>query len=166
MHTWFRAMAACAALTLSVMASAAWAKEEEVPLDKLPKAVVDAVKAKFPGAKLLEASKETENGATTYEVTVDHKGQEFDISLTPAGKIVEVEREIEIADLPKAVVEALKKKYPKCKLDEAEEIVADGKTLFEVTIETADDKDLIVTLDAKGMILEEEEADDDGDEQN
>ena len=58
----------------------------------------------------------------------------------------------------------MKKKYPKCKLDEAEEVVADGKTLFAVAIEAAD-KDLIVTLDAKGTIIEEEEVDDDDDEE-
>jgi len=164
MRSRFRGLAACAALVFWLVGSAAWAKEEEVPLDKLPKAVVDAVKAKFPGARLLEAYKETEVGKTTYEVGLEHKGQEIDVTLTPAGKIVEVEREIEIDDLPKAVVEALKKKYPKCKLDEAEEVVADGKTLFAVAIEAAD-KDLIVTLDAKGTIIEEEEADDDDDEE-
>src|SRR5258708_14514634 len=159
MHSRFRGLSVCAALGLWFTASAAWTKEERVPLGKLPKVVVDAVKAKFPGAKLLEAYEETEDGKSTYEVNVEQKGREFDVFLTPTGKIIEIAHEIKIADLPKAVVDALKKKYPKCQLDEAEEVVADGKTLFEVTIATADDKDLVITLDAKGKILEEEEAD-------
>ena len=91
MRSRFRGLAACAALVFWLAGSAAWAKEEEVPLEKLPKAVVDAVKAKFPGARLLEAYKETEDGKTTYEVGLEHKGQEIDVTLTPAGKIVEVE---------------------------------------------------------------------------
>ena len=55
-----RLMSACitairgaAALMLLVMLGTACADEEKVPLDKLPKAVLDAVKAKFPGAELL-----------------------------------------------------------------------------------------------------------------
>ncbi len=48
------------ALLALVGLTAAWAdegKEEKVPLDKLPKAVTDAVKAKFEGAELVSASK-------------------------------------------------------------------------------------------------------------
>src|SRR5438105_1127074 len=47
----------------------AWAEEEDIPLDKLPKAVVEAVKAKFKGAELVSASEEKDaDGKTTYEV--------------------------------------------------------------------------------------------------
>ncbi len=88
MHSRFRGLAAFAALALWLVGPPAWAKEEEIPLDKLPKVVVDALKAKFPGAKLLEAYKETEDGKTTYEVNLEYKEQEFDVSLTPAGKIM------------------------------------------------------------------------------
>src|SRR5262249_10950711 len=45
------------------------ADEEKVPLDKVPKPVLEAAKKRFPDAKFTEASKEDENGKTTYELT-------------------------------------------------------------------------------------------------
>ena len=45
------------------------ADEEKVPLDKLPKAVLDAVKAKFPKAQLLGAEKETVDGKVDLAAT-------------------------------------------------------------------------------------------------
>lgn len=97
-------------LAFAVLAAgtSARAKEERVPLDRVPKAVVDAVKAKFPDAKLTEAEKKTEDGKTTYEIELEHKGQEYAVSATAEGKITEVEREVEIKDLPKAVTDAIK----------------------------------------------------------
>ena len=46
------------------MLSGVWADEEKIPLDKLPKAVVEAVKKRFPKAEMKEASKEIEDGKT------------------------------------------------------------------------------------------------------
>ena len=58
-------------IALTVLgAFAVWADEEKVPLDKLPKAVVEAVKEKFPKAELVSASKEDENGKTVFEVSI------------------------------------------------------------------------------------------------
>lgn len=139
------------------------AKEEKVPLDQVPKAVLDAVKVKFPDAKLAEAEKETEDGTTTYEIELDHKGQEYTVSATAEGKITEVEREVEIKDLPKAVTDAIKKKYPNAKMEEAEEVTADNKTTYEVAVKNGK-KELELTLDASGKILKEEEEDEDEDE--
>jgi uncharacterized membrane protein YkoI len=139
------------------------AKEEEVPLDQLPKAVLDAVKAKFPGAKLTEAEKETKDGKTTYEIGLEQKGQEYTVSATAEGKITEVEREVEIKDLPKAVTDAIKKKYPNAKMEEAEEVTADNKTTYEVIVKSGK-KELELTLDAGGKILKEEAEDEDDDD--
>lgn len=157
------AMSMLAALGISVLGldSRALAKEKDIPLDQMPKAVLDVVKAKFPGAKLTEAAKETEDGKTTYEVGLEHKGQEYSVSLTAAGKITEIEREIEIQDLPKAVSDAIKNKYPKGEMEKAEEVTSDGNTTYEVVVEVSDDKDVEVTVDASGKILKEEAEDED-----
>ena len=159
---------ACVAAGLLLLASTAMAKEEEIPLDKLPKAVVDAVKAKFPGAELVKAEKETEDDKTVFEVALKHKKQKYEVSLTPDGKITEIEREIAVKDLPKAVTEALAKKYPHSKLEEAEEVtVGDKITSYEVELITSDKKELEVTVDPKGKILKEEaEEDEDEDDED
>ena len=139
-------------------------EEEEIPLDQVPKAVLNAIKAKFPGARVTEAVKETENGKTTYEVELEYKDQEYTVSVTANGKITEIEREIELKDLPKAVVDAIKKKYPGAEMEEAEEVTANDKTSYEVVIETAEEKDVVVTVDASGKILKEEELEEDDDD--
>src|SRR5262245_46733015 len=65
--------------------------EEKVPLDKLPKAVVDSVKKRFPDAKLVSAEKEKDdNGKTVYEVAIKDKDQSIEVTLTPEGVIVEI----------------------------------------------------------------------------
>jgi len=158
------ALSTMIAFSLVAANSPASGKEEEIPLDQVPKVVVDAVKARFPGAKLTDAVKESENGKTTYEVELEYKDQEYTVSATADGKITEIEREIEIDDLPKAVVDAIKKKYPGAEMEGAEEITVDDKTTYEVVIETADEKDVEVTVDASGKIVKEEEVEEDDDD--
>jgi uncharacterized membrane protein YkoI len=63
------------------------ADEEKIGLDKLPKAVLEAVKKRFPNAEMIEAAKETDAGKTEYEVTIKDGGSKTDVILTPGGSI-------------------------------------------------------------------------------
>ena len=83
-------LAGCVVFALVVLGVRA--DEEKVPLDKVPKAVIDAVKKRFPKAKLVEAAKETEGGKTEYEVTIKDGDTKIDVTLTPEGKITLIER--------------------------------------------------------------------------
>jgi uncharacterized membrane protein YkoI len=139
--------------------AAARADEEKIPLDKLPKAVLDAVKDKYPGAELLGAEKEDENGKTVYEVALKHKGQKLEATFKPDGTFVSVEKEIEAKDLPKAVADALEAKYPKATYKKVEEETEGDKVTYEVLLVTAEKKTVEVVLDPKGKILEEENKD-------
>ncbi|HEY7428954.1 MAG TPA: PepSY-like domain-containing protein [Gemmataceae bacterium] len=131
-------------------------KEEKVPLDKVPKAALDAVKAKFKDAELVGAQKENENGKLVYEINLKHKGQTIEVTVTPDGKIVSIEKTIAAKDLPKAVAEAIESKYPKAAIKKAEEVTEGGKTNYEVLLVTADKKAVEVVLDPAGKILKEE----------
>jgi hypothetical protein len=138
------------------------ADEENVPLDKLPKPVVDGVKKRFPSAELKEASKEDENGKTVYEVTIKDQGHNIDVTLTPEGGLVSIERQIEAKDLPKAVTDTMDQKYPKATLKVIEEVVKvrDGKEkleYYEFQLVTADKKKLEVTVTPDGKINHEED---------
>jgi hypothetical protein len=142
---------------LSLLMPAVRADEEKVPLDKVPKAVTDAVKAKFPDAKVVGAEKETEDGKTVYEIAIDNKGRKIEVTLTPEGKIVTVEKEITAAELPKVVADALDKKYPKATIKKIEEISKGDKiTAYEALIVTSEKKTLEVSFDPDGKFLEEE----------
>jgi len=147
---------------LAMLAGSAPADEEKVPLDKLPKAVSEAVKKRFPKAELVEASKETEDGKTQYEVSVKEAGKKIDVTLTADGKIVTMEKQIAEKDLPKKVADAVKAKYANAKYEIVEEVikVKDGKeTLeyYEVLITTADKKKFELEISPGGEIKKTED---------
>ena len=154
MWIWRTVLTLLACLTLGLTARA---QEEKIALDKLPPRVLAAVKEKFKDAELISASKEVEGGKTLYEVQLKLKGQAMDVTATEDGTIIEVEKEITARDLPKAVTEALEAKYPKATYRKVEEISKEGKTLYEVLLDTADRKSWEVVLDPAGKIIETED---------
>lgn len=151
-----------AAAGLLVLAAGTRADEEKVPLDKVPKVVMDAVKARFPSAKVVGAEKETENGKTVYEIGIKDKDQNIEVTLTPEGKITEIEKEIPAKAMPKVVTAALEKKYPKATYKMIEEVfkVSGEKEkleYYEVLLETAAKKKLEVSVTPEGKFTKEED---------
>ena len=153
------------ALGLLALAGLAAADEDIIPLKDVPRAVLDAVKAKFPGVELTGASKETEDGRTTFEIVLKEKGRNVDVALTAAGKILEIETEVSPKDLPRAVASAIATKYPKVTIKKAEEIVefeeGEEEKSFEVLLDTGAKKTLEVKLSPAGKILNTEDDDED-----
>ncbi|QJW99941.1 PepSY-like domain-containing protein [Frigoriglobus tundricola] len=150
--------------TVAAFAITAWgrADEEKVPLDKLPKGVLEAAKKRFPKAEAVGASVEKEGGKFVYEVELKEAGKTIDLTLTADGVITLIEQEIDAKDLPKAVVAALDNKYPKVtyKTVEAVYAVKDGKEkldFYEVLVLTTDKKEVEVQIAADGKIKHEEE---------
>jgi phosphopantothenoylcysteine synthetase/decarboxylase len=138
-----------ALLGLSMLATAARADEEKIPVEKLPPAVAKAAKQKFPGARIHAASKEVEDGATTYEVELKVEGRSVDLALNADGKILEIEKEVSIKELPRAVTKRLAARYPGAKIEKVEEITKgeDGPVHYEVAIKAE------VVFTAKGKIV-------------
>src|SRR5438067_6333095 len=87
------------------------ADEDKIPLDKLPKGVVETVKKRFPHAKIEGAAKENEDGKIVYEVTLKEGGKNIDVSFTAEGVMTLIEKEVEAKDVPKAVTEGVDAKY-------------------------------------------------------
>ncbi|MFW6162969.1 MAG: hypothetical protein ACODAJ_09380 [Planctomycetota bacterium] len=74
--------------------------KEEVPVEDLPKVIVDVLNKLVPGCQILGAEKETEveDGETQIEYEVELKTKkgkviEVEIEMTPGGKIKEIEIE-------------------------------------------------------------------------
>jgi hypothetical protein len=157
------AVCVAALVTAALVASVGRADEEKVPLDRLPKAVADAVKKRFPRLDAKEATKEvTEDKKTVYEVTVTEGRKKIDVTLTPEGVIVMVEKEIDRNDLPEAVAAAIDAKYPDAAYKICEEImpVKDGEEKlesYEVLLETKDKKLVEVVVSPEGKITKTEE---------
>jgi uncharacterized membrane protein YkoI len=135
------------------------ADEEKLPLDKLPKAVQDAVKAKFPGAELVSAAKEKEGGETIFEVALKYKGHKHDVTFKEDGTLVEDEKEIPAEDLPAAVKQTLESKYPKATIKEAEEVTKGDKVVYELHLVTAEKQKVEVVIDPQGKVVKVEKKD-------
>jgi hypothetical protein len=139
-------------------AGKAQADGEKVDIGKLPKAVVDTLTAKFPKGMLKRATMEKVDGKVIYEVVVNLTKETHIHAVVQAdGKLLEIHRHIEISDLPAKVAKAVAVKYPKGKIEEAEEHTnADGKIIgYEVVVEISATTVMIIQLDADGKIQKE-----------
>ena len=133
------------------------ADEEKIDLDKVPKAVLDAVKAKFPDAKLTGASKEGEGDKVVYEVAFTFKEHKYEVECKADGTFIAIDKQIDAKDLPKEVAKTLEDKYPKAKYDVIEEVTKDGKIAeYEIELTTADKKSIEVVIDPAGKVTKEE----------
>ena len=141
----------------------AGADDKKVPLDKVPKEVMDAIKGRFPEAKVTSVEKETEDGAVVYDIELTHKGRKYEMDIKKDGTIIEIEKQVDAKDLPEAVTKAIEAKYPNATLKEIMEVnkVKDKKETpdhYEVVIVTAEKKELEITvsLDGKEVKAEKE----------
>ena len=109
------------------------ADEEKVPLDKLPKAVKEAVEKRFPKVEMNGASREKDGDKLVYEVSLKKDGKNIDVTVTEAGAITLIEQQLDFKDLPKAVATTFEEKYPKARYEIVESVtkVAEGKETLE-----------------------------------
>jgi hypothetical protein len=145
---------------LLVMTARAPAQEEVVSPDKIPKAVMDALLAKFPQAKIDKCTKAKEGDDVVYDIEFKQEARKCEADIKENGNYINYEKAIAAGDLPKAVRDAIEKKYPKATLTEAmEETEVMGKaeklSAYEVVLVTADKKDVEVRLSPEGKILED-----------
>jgi len=93
-------------------------------------------------------------------MTVD--GKNVDALFEPDGEIEAVEKEIDADDLPRAVLKAAKAKFPKGKIEKAEEItLEDDRVVYELIIAAEGKENVEVLLSPSGKIIEKDEAKED-----
>jgi uncharacterized membrane protein YkoI len=144
------------------VATAADPAQKEAPIEvkvkpeDLPKAVSDALKARFPGLTISSAAKETENGNVVFDIELTQKGRKFESDVKEDGTMLEVEKEVDPKNYPKALAKSVDDKYRKAKITIVMEVnVVSGKKEtpdhLEVSVETADklEKELLFQLDGK-----------------
>lgn len=68
-------------------------EEKEIALSELPDKVREAAEGAVDGIVLKEAEMEKEDGKWIYEVEGVADGKEYEIEITPEGKILEIEEE-------------------------------------------------------------------------
>lgn len=140
--------------TLLAVIGQANAGEKELSKNQVPKAVIAAFEKAFPEAKEVEFEQEIFQGKLAYEVEYKENGKEYEFLYSAEGVLLQKEEEIDVAKLPKPVVEAIKQAYPKAKIEEAEKLMKPDGTLtgYEVEIK-ADGKEIELELDVNGKIM-------------
>jgi uncharacterized membrane protein YkoI len=154
-------MGALAVFGLLTIATGARAQEAEIPVDQVPKPIIDSAKAKYPGAQIRSAAKETEDGKTVYELSITHDNHKMDVTFMADGTMVLTETEVAESELPAPVLQAVKAKYAGAKIDLVESVkkgpqVKKEVDYYEFHLTTADKKSVEVEVDSQGKILKAE----------
>lgn len=104
---------------------------------QLPAPVTAAFKKAYPRATIRGTAKETENGKTVYEVESVENGKARDFMYAADGAVLEIEEELNPADLPAPVTASLKKLYPKATIAVAEKQTRGTMVQYELQIKGA-----------------------------
>jgi len=160
--TWLTSASTLALVAASTLSAASAFDEQKIKVEDLPKVVVGAAKKAFPEAKVVGAAKEVEDGETMYEVMLTLDGKSIDLGIDDDGDIEAVEREIDVEDLPKAVIRAAAKNFPTGKIVKVEEVSdEDDVVVYELAIKIGDKKPIEIVMSPNGKVLEPDDDDDD-----
>ncbi len=129
-------------------------------LNKIPTVVMAALKTKFPDAEIHKWTREEEGDITVYDIEFKQGDQKFEADIKEDGTIHNWEKEIATEDLPEAVRKAAEEKYPNCTHKEIMEITAvkegqDALEGYEIVLETAEGREVEITVAPDGQIVEE-----------
>ncbi len=137
------------------------AQDKAKDVDKIPKAVMDALKAKFPKAEIKKWTKEKEGDTVIYDIEFTQEGRACEADIKEDGTYINYEKAVAAKDLPAAVTKTVNEKFPKATLKEIrEETEVKGKDekviAYEIVLVTAEKKNVEIKVGLDGKILEEE----------
>jgi hypothetical protein len=138
-------------LTVVAIAGLAGAASKSLQVKDLPAAVQKTVQDTLKGAEIKNISKEVEKGVTQYEVETMLNGKHRDFNVDAKGKLVVVEEEVDMANIPAAAKAAIEKKMAGGKLKMVETVdKGDGVTLYEASYTSKAGKNGAVLVKADG----------------
>ena len=137
-------------ITLVVTASlfSLYSCSQDIPADKVPSVVLNAVQAKFGNAVKIEWEKKN----NLYEAEFKMDSTEYAVYIDPAGKLVMHKLDIKENELPAAVLTIISTEYVGYKIDDAEKVEKDGVTYYQVELEGKGKKDLELIFSADGKL--------------
>lgn len=144
----------CVAAALLLTSTSAYAGEKAIAATALPAPIQAAVTAAYPGATVVEASTEREDGATTYEVGITFGERSLDLAYAADGRQLEEEEVVTIAAAP-APVQAAVATYTGWTVKRVERATASGVTTYEVLLQQGK-KRMELMMDPDGKVKETE----------
>jgi hypothetical protein len=155
-------MAVAGFLVVLGLASSTRAQEEKISLHRVPRAVINSAKAKFPGAKIKVASEETELGKPpVFALEMKHDRHNVDVTFKVDGTVVLVETDVPAKEVPEVVLQAIELRHPGATVRGAEAVkkgpeVKKEVDYFQFYLLTAKQKPALVKVDPEGKVLESE----------
>ncbi len=139
------------------LAAAALAADRKIDKSQLPPAVRTTADQQSIGATFTGYSTDREGGKLEYEVQMTVNGHSKDVTIAADGKLLEIEEEVNIADLPAAVRSALHAKAGKGAIAKVESLTKHGALVaYEAQVLTAG-KHSEVQVGPNGQTLKHEE---------
>jgi uncharacterized membrane protein YkoI len=138
---------------LFLAGSFASAQERQITRKGVPIAVLNAFKSAYPTATIKGYAREKEHGKTVYEIESMDGATGRDVLYNPDGSVAEIEETIAPSDLPTAIQEAIRTRYPNAVVRQAEKTVQDDKVGYEVIIKNGR-KRFALEFDADGTLKE------------
>src|SRR5690348_7800148 len=114
----------------SMIGCASHSKEQNLSPDQVPQAVMDTLHAKFPDMAVKKASTERENGQEIVEAAFSARGGSYEAESTLQGKLLAIDRMVEVRDLPERVTNAIHQKCPDAKITSAEEVTKNDAVAY------------------------------------
>lgn len=151
----FSAVALAAAL---VVPSFAGEKETPVKFADLPAAVQKTITKEAGGGTIGAVTKEDEDGKVAYEAKVTSGKRKFEVIVFENGKLKEIEEPASTADVPEAVLKAIKAQAEGGKVTAIDKVtLASGEVRYEADIKKGG-KAMEIQFSSKGKVLETEVA--------
>jgi len=132
------------------------AQAGKIKLSEVPKAIIKAMKAEHPEAGNIKVDKELHFGIVLYEVKYKTNGKQHETLFEAHGKHFGHEEEVEVSELPDAIIKTLKQTFTNLSIQDAEKIEhPDGRIEYEVDIK-GDGEDWELAMSPAGKILVKE----------
>ena len=118
------------------LAAADIGEDDDVELAALdlPADVAAALQALYPGARVIEAEADADNGAPEVGLRAELNGEAVDVAFTLDGQLIESQVELDPADLPPAAVDWVRRNFPGATIHDAQAVTTDGVVTYELTI--------------------------------
>jgi Putative beta-lactamase-inhibitor-like, PepSY-like len=138
-------------------------QEKPAPKIDVPAAVKSAIDDRFPGAQLLKAGEEEEDGKVSYEAVLNVK---IEATFAADGSLINEEQKTTVKAIPADVMKGLAaSKYQKATIKGVERMIRGGSpTLFYEFAGTLDDRKIEFIIDSNGKVVAEEGADEEDEE--
>lgn len=136
--------------SLALLAFGKEEKEGTVTWSQVPAAAQQTIKQHAPETAIKKIEKDEEDGKVAYEFQIIQGGKKSEITVAADGKLLSVEEEVALADVPVAVRQTIEAQAAGGKAGTLEKVTEDGETTFEAKVQKGGKRlEITVTPDGK-----------------